>query len=75
MTSVPLSVDEMKTLTSTKDCTANHIDNSRVYLSWNDMTWKIVGEIEIFNVSKKEVCKPKSAVTNIFLPGEDLVLN
>ena len=66
----PLSMEEMIKMTTSKDCTANHIDRDKIYLSWDDMKWNIFGTVDVFNVSTKEVCRPKSQTTNIFLPGD-----
>ena len=56
-------------MTNSTDCVGSFIDDSRLYLSWDEMEWKQYGKVRAFNVSQKELCEPKNIVTTTFLPG------
>ena len=58
----------MKRLTNSEECTVE--DKYQVYLAWNDMQWDIFGNITEYNEPKKDMCKRKDNITNIFLTGK-----
>ena len=63
-----LSLEKMKRLTNSEECTVE--DKYQVYLAWNDMQWDIFGNITQYNEPKKDMCKRKDNITNIFLTGK-----
>ena len=56
-------------MTNSTDCVGSFIDNSRMYLSWDEMEWEQYGKIRASNVTQKELCHPKNIVKTTFLPG------
>ena len=59
----------MEALTNSVYCTVGFKNDSEVYMVWNDMNWNIIGSVEIYNESKKELCKISDGMTTFFLTG------
>ena len=56
----------MKILTNSVDCMPD--EEKELYLSWNDMKWEIVGEVQEYLEDKTNMCKDSDGLTTIILP-------
>ena len=63
-----MDVSKMKTLTTSKECTGK-VNDEDLYLAWPRMKWNITGNIQVFNESKKNLCRTSDGKTSIWLTG------
>ena len=55
-------------LTNSKNCTVEN-GGRDMYLSWNDMKWKAVGNVSSYNESKRALCTISDGIDNFMLSG------
>ena len=63
-----LKTDEMIKLTNSKHCTVEN-GVGDMYLPWNDIQWKVVGNVSSYNESKRAMCKISDGIDNFMLSG------
>ena len=63
-----LTNDEMMKITDPEIC--GELPSTKIYLSWSEMVWKFVGDIMVYNVTRREVCPVSDYSVTINFPSK-----